>query len=211
MKVKCVLQNLATSINVLYAFVKGDDVLYIGKSVRSLRQRLYGYENPGPTQSTNIKANKLIREALGGQSSIAVYAFADPGDLRRGEFHLNLAAALEDNLIATLRPPWNKAGIGASQRVITKSKAKMPMKYEALELHLNALPKTVRELTISFAELELILGAPLPSSALAHRAWWGNQKDSKGRPQAHAWLSAGFMVDSVNQSRTNGSVRFKRQ
>ena len=43
------------------------------------------------------------------------------------------------------------------------------------------------------------------------RAWWGNQKDSKSRPQAHAWLSAGFLVDTVNQGRTNGWARFKRQ
>ena len=87
----------------------------------------------------------------------------------------------------------------------------MPLKYEALELHLRAVPRTVKEVTISFAELERILGAPLPESASNYRAWWGNQKDSKTRAQAHAWLSAGFVVDSVNQSGSNASVRFKRQ
>jgi hypothetical protein len=107
----CALEDLGSSVNVLYAFAEGDNVLYVGKSVRSLKQRLYGYQKPGPTQFTNIKANKLIREALGGQRAIAVYAFADPGDRRHGEFHLNLAAGLEDSLIATLKPMWNKAGI----------------------------------------------------------------------------------------------------
>ena len=110
-KLNCVLQDLGSSTNVLYAFVEGGSVLYIGKSVRSLKQRLYGYQNPGPTQFTNIKANILIREALGTQRSIAVYAFADPGDLRHGGFHVNLAAGLEDSLIATLKPAWNKAGV----------------------------------------------------------------------------------------------------
>lgn len=86
----------------------------------------------------------------------------------------------------------------------------MANKYEPLELHLRGIPSRVREVTLSFAELGRILGAPLPASALTHRPWWGNQKDSKTRPQAHAWLSAGFAVDTVNQGRSNGSVRFKR-
>ena len=87
----------------------------------------------------------------------------------------------------------------------------MPVKYEPLELHLRAIPSVTREVTISFPELERILGAPLPASALTHRPWWGNQKNSKSRPQAHAWLSAGFLVDTVNQGRSNGFVRFKRK
>jgi hypothetical protein len=82
-------------------------------------------------------------------------------------------------------------------------------KYEPLELHLRAVPAGTKELTLSFAEIERILGAPLPASAKSHRPWWGNQKDSKTRPQAHAWLSAGFLVDTVNQS-NSASVRFKR-
>ena len=69
----------------------------------------------------------------------------------------------------------------------------------------------MEEVSLSFREIERILGAPLPKSATAHGAWWGNQRNSKVRPQAHAWLSAGFLVDSVNHGRANGSVRFKRQ
>lgn len=86
----------------------------------------------------------------------------------------------------------------------------MPTKYEPLELHLRAIPAKTREVTLSFSELERILGSSLPQSALTHRPWWANQKDSKTRPQAHAWLSAGFEVDSVNPIR-GGSVRFKRR
>jgi len=84
-------------------------------------------------------------------------------------------------------------------------------KYEPLELHLRATPSKVREVTLSFSEVERILGAPLPASALSHRQWWENQRDSKTRPQAQAWLAAGFVVDTVSQGRPNGSVRFKRQ
>lgn len=86
----------------------------------------------------------------------------------------------------------------------------MPTKYEPLQFHLRSIPSTVQEVSMSFREIERIMGAPLPESATTHRAWWENQKDFKVRPQAHAWLSAGFLVDAVSQDRTNGSVRFKR-
>jgi len=86
----------------------------------------------------------------------------------------------------------------------------MPNKYEPLELYLRSIPPNTREVTLSFAEIERILSAPLPASAMTHRPWWGNQRESKTRPQAHAWLSAGFVVDSVNQTRGSASVRFKR-
>jgi hypothetical protein len=82
-------------------------------------------------------------------------------------------------------------------------------KYEPLELHLRAVPAKTKEVTLSFIEIEGILGASLPASARTHRPWWANQKDSKTRPQARAWLAAGFEVDAVNQG-GSASVRFKR-
>ena len=87
----------------------------------------------------------------------------------------------------------------------------MATKYEPLEFHLRAIPSHVREVTIPFSDLTRILGTPLPSSAFEHRPWWGNQKESKSRPQAHAWLAAGFLVDTVNQGRSDGWVRFTRK
>ena len=86
----------------------------------------------------------------------------------------------------------------------------MAAKYEPLELHLRAIPAQMHEVTIQFSEFARILGISLPESALTHRPWWGNQRDSKTRPQAHAWLSAGFEVDQVNPIR-GGWVRFKRR
>lgn len=86
----------------------------------------------------------------------------------------------------------------------------MQTKYEPLELYLRAVPTRINVVTLSFAEIERIVGAPLPASAMTHRPWWGNQKDSRTRSQAHAWLSAGFKVDVVNQGGGNASVRFMR-
>jgi hypothetical protein len=93
----------------------------------------------------------------------------------------------------------------------TGTGGKMPTKYEPLDLYFRALSQNVREVTPSFPEIERILGAPLPKSSTQHRAWWANQQVSKSRPQVHAWLSAGFLVDTVNQRPSIGSVRFKRK
>jgi putative restriction endonuclease len=87
----------------------------------------------------------------------------------------------------------------------------MPAKYEPLEQYLHAIPLNVQEVTLSFPEIERILGAPLPKSSTKHPAWWRNQVVSKSLSQAHAWLSAGFLIDAVNQRRSIGSVRFKRK
>lgn len=85
--------------------------LYIGKTVSSLKKRMYGYQNPGASQSTNIKANQFIRESLAGGKVVEVHALPDNGLLYYGGFHVNLAAGLEDSLLAQLKPKWNKAGI----------------------------------------------------------------------------------------------------
>ncbi len=108
---KCALIDHASAPNVLYAFVSEGKILYVGKTVRSLKQRMYNYENPGPSQSTSIRGNNLIKGMVALGKSVEVYALADNGLLRYGGFHINLAAGLEDALIAELKPAWNKAGI----------------------------------------------------------------------------------------------------
>lgn len=96
---------------ILYAFVADGQVFYIGKSVRSLAQRLNGYMKPGPTQSTNIKNHQNIRDVLrqGKEVKILVFAPAEDEIVYRG-IPLNLAAGLEDSLIAEIQPLWNDAG-----------------------------------------------------------------------------------------------------
>ena len=85
--------------------------MYVGKTVSALNQRMYGYQKPGPSQSTNIKGNRLICESLSMNKPIEIYALPDNGLLRYGGFHVNLAAGLEDSLVAELKPEWNKVGI----------------------------------------------------------------------------------------------------
>ncbi len=87
----------------------------------------------------------------------------------------------------------------------------MASKYERLEDHLrreklNSDSKTV---SLSFKQIEAIIGAPLPRSAYDYQAWWANQVSN--HPQTKSWLSAGYKVQSVNQHRTSGSVVFERK
>jgi hypothetical protein len=79
------------------------------------------------------------------------------------------------------------------------------MKYEPLEKFLRCEAGESRAL--SFAEIETILGAPLPKSARQRREWWSN--NPKGHVNAQAWLRAGFRAEQVKIG--DGSVVFRRQ
>ena len=93
--------------NILYAFVCDGQVKYVGKTVRALSVRMSGYKTPGTTQTTNINNHKRIRELLSSGAAIEILALPDGGLLHYGQFHLNLAAALEDDLIRVIDPEWN--------------------------------------------------------------------------------------------------------
>ena len=49
--------------------------------------------------------------------------------------------------------------------------------------------------SLTFKEIEQILGFPLPLSAYNHRAWWAN---SLSHPQAGSWLNVGWKISKVN-------------
>ena len=106
-RIRCELHRLATQANVLYAFVCDGRVMYVGKSTRQLSARMYGYANPGPTQLTNIANNRRIAALLDEGAAVDILVLPDSGLLHFGSFHLNLAAALEDDIIRQIRPPWN--------------------------------------------------------------------------------------------------------
>lgn len=103
----------ATENNVLYAFVCDEQVKYIGKSKRTLKERMIGYKNPGKDQSTNIRNHQRIKDSIAEGSAVEIFALADRGLIHYGVFHLNLAAALEDDIIKVLDPEWN-GGSGES-------------------------------------------------------------------------------------------------
>jgi DNA-binding transcriptional regulator YiaG len=53
-----------------------------------------------------------------------------------------------------------------------------------------------KEVTLTFAEIEAILGSTLPDSARQKKAWWSNR--TKGALQASAWMGAGFLAESID-------------
>ena len=85
----------------------------------------------------------------------------------------------------------------------------MTAKYKPLENYLQDQPIDIDELTLSFTDIESIIKADLPKSARYYRQWWENQSDTSNRPQAAAWINAGWEVDTVDQA--NGWVRFRRK
>ncbi len=101
------IQPLLDMKNSLYAFVHGDQVKYIGKTSRTIRKRFTGYMNPGNGQTTNLRCNANIRDLLTRGEQVHILVFNPVSLLRYGDFEVNLAAGLEDSLIAEFYPPWN--------------------------------------------------------------------------------------------------------
>ena len=70
-------------------------------------------------------------------------------------------------------------------------------KYLLLAKHLLTVPAATRDLQFHVAEIEGILHAHLPPEARRFPTWWANQKTGK-RPQAFAWMAAGWLVSKVD-------------
>ena len=77
--------------------------------------------------------------------------------------------------------------------------------YEALREHLAR--QTLSELTLSFDEIEAIVGHALPRAA--HRAsWWDSLRSPQEKmPQREACLAAGYVATRLPDGQ---AVRFRR-
>lgn len=105
------LTAMGDARDALYAFVSGDEVLYLGKTVKMLKERLYFYQNPGKSQRSNIRINGFLKELLDDGRAVSILAFSDQDGLAYKGVPLNIAAGLEDNLISLAQPLWNKTGM----------------------------------------------------------------------------------------------------
>jgi hypothetical protein len=70
-------------------------------------------------------------------------------------------------------------------------------KYRPLAAFLGS--KSVEQISMTFAEVEKVLGFRLPSSAYEHPAWWANDT-GKSHVQARAWLSVGYETEQVDKT-----------
>lgn len=115
------LRTAAPHPHTLYAFVMDGEVKYVGKTTRTLAARMDNYmRGPGEPEpghkrgipsprasSTNARIGRAIMDAMRQGSMVEIYALPDVELHHYGDFHLNLAAGLEDSIIAVLDPEWN--------------------------------------------------------------------------------------------------------
>ena len=106
-RLRFVLTRHATQANILYAFACNGEVMYVGKTTQTLARRMAAYRTPAASQSTNIGNNRRISACLQADVAVDILALPDNGLMHYGQFHLNLAAALEDDIIRRLAPAWN--------------------------------------------------------------------------------------------------------
>ena len=141
-------------------------------------------------QSTNCRINNLILNAKKADSDVELY-FLEIID----------RFAIEVDLIQCIKPNWNKTIGKPSLSKSTKIKKIIPKsahksnsrgskKYLPLTMYLK---KIQNDKTMSFDEIQEILGYKLPPSASKHKAWWSNG----GHPHANAWLEANCKVSKV--------------
>jgi len=99
--------------DVLYAFVCDNKVLYIGKTRRTIKERLYNYikSKESSRQSTNIKCLTGIKGLLSHQDGcveiLLFYVDKQLQKLQFGGFPISIASGLEDILIEKFEPSWN--------------------------------------------------------------------------------------------------------
>jgi DNA-binding transcriptional regulator YiaG len=78
-------------------------------------------------------------------------------------------------------------------------------KYSPLFEHLQRCNQEA--VTLTFAEIEALMGCSLPTSALNKKNWWSN-RDSSSALQAGAWIGAGYHIESVDL--TQQTVSFQK-
>jgi hypothetical protein len=79
-------------------------------------------------------------------------------------------------------------------------------KYAPLIEYLQRSPS--KEMRLSFAEIERIIGEPLAQSARKHRRWWGNSRTADSHTWAHMWLDVGW--EQVQLDLVDECVTFRR-
>jgi hypothetical protein len=93
--------------------------------------------------------------------------------------------------------------------VLTTTDRPVTYKYQPLAAFLGASADAVTRHTLTFKQIELILGSELPQSAHDHQAWWANETgtDSTHASQLRGWRDVGWRA---NVDLQRHSVTFER-
>lgn len=136
------LKEMSAQRNILYAFVCEGEVQYIGRATQPLSTTLLSYQRPNPTQTAKLRNGNHIREQLAQGRKVDILALPDNGLLHYGGFRINLAAGLEDSMVAKLQPPWN---MQRTTRFRPDETVKPAPEGDALEESRQAPPAEVEE------------------------------------------------------------------
>jgi CBS domain-containing protein len=81
---------------------------------------------------------------------------------------------------------------------LTEEVKRLNSRYAPLAIWLQKVPINEESISLSFKEIEQIIGDELPASARKHRAWWSNYLEYS--PQARQWWDAGWRVSTVRMT-----------
>lgn len=81
---------------------------------------------------------------------------------------------------------------------LSEEDKRLNSRYAPLAIWLQKVPINEESISLSFKEIEQIIGDELPASARKHRAWWSNHLEFN--PQARQWWIAGWRVSTVRMS-----------
>lgn len=98
-------QALPRNVGV-YAFARGETVLYVGVATCGLFKRLKPYQKPNVSQKTNWRINTLIKTELGACRTIEVLT-AQPLDFEWNGLPVRGDVGLELGIISRFSLPWN--------------------------------------------------------------------------------------------------------
>lgn len=195
----------------VYCFCINEVAHYIGVASKDLKKRLYFYQKPGPSQSTNIRLNSLISSQIDDGHIVEVLV-ATPPDFEWEGLKICGTVGLEAGLIRDYFLPWNVQGKATSHATNAVAKAAHVQKSTSLPngskgkympLRKYLIERGRPEVSMTFASIEALIGK-LPKSAYLHQAWWANHE---GNSQAKAWMGAKYLVQADPKRR---SVIFRK-
>ena len=159
------LDPLQAHRRALYAFATESKLLYVGKTAGMLPTRLHAYISPHQSQRTNVRNRAALLDLLRAGTKVRILGWIDPGLHRIGPFDLNMAAGLEDSIIALLAPPWNGARMVETREAISHAQAHVPTEAPQPELPIPAVPDRRSQVLVSTAGREpLVPVLPVSSS-----------------------------------------------
>jgi CBS domain-containing protein len=161
---------------------------------------LLGHPNaPKLTQSSGVnELRRLLQQVRDARNKLAHFrGELSPEERRTIQF---ASEWLERNLpVPNVVPPAQPVAIVPSppgSPVPQEDEDEAPKgSYAALAAHLKA--QRIAVISLTFQQIERILGKGLPVSAFEYRAWWANDP---AKPQSAAWLDEGWRTVAVNMN-----------